>query len=756
IEWTINPKPITVVPTAATRKVGEANPDFTIELAEGSALTEADLLAYGANALAHAAGEPTFTCGANAASMAGEYDITINYPLPAGKEGSTNYAVTYTGTASTGTFTITQDTITTGDYTITPSSYTPSTWTNQTITVAPSATGSYSKIRSVAANGTKSAWGNTLTVTDQSTNLKFELQTATGAISTAQTLSLQSDSSDPTSAAPVITANQQSGIITVTIELSDALSGIDETSVTLKQTGDDVAFTIADDIVTFRHTQEQEYQLTFADIAGNESSETFSVGIGFYNMTFDAGAGENEESPIGNDPAALTLWQGKEYTLPQNPYTLEGYLFTGWDYQGQIYLAGETFVMPAAHVALSAKWILANQSVDLTGALLYQNGRAVADAKVELVQDETLITQTRSNDNGVFTFSDFASGVYELSVTVEDIENGDQTLRVRIIAQDGQITLADTGQELGELLIVQPESVVAFETAVRNLLPNWRLETQDQETIKQTLAGNNETRKDRLINEIRDSSGEIHELSQIFDSFSQIKTTQIFQDTLAHWSQIIEVYANITLVVESNTSLTYVGDADPLLGLLITQDDLEQLEQGVVIEITMRIEDVTDEADNEDLRRSMALLQVSTTNEQKISRFFEITIEKTVGGETTLITQTGTEVELIFWIPEYMRDGSEYQVLRNHNGTVSALRTRQNGYYLYAYSDEFSTYAIAYVPNATGAGQGGSLSEAPTIVITSPKTAHLIMPTGISNTVLFVPKRRRRRVYVKSDDAFHF
>jgi hypothetical protein len=110
-------------------------------------------------------------------------------------------------------------------------------------------------------------------------------------------------------------------------------------------------------------------------------------------------------------------------------------------------------------------------------------------------------------------------------------------------------------------------------------------------------------------------------------------------------------------------------------------------------------------------------------------------------------------VELIFWIPENMRDGSKYQVLRNHNGIVSALRTRQIGYYLYAYSDEFSTYAIAYVPNATQTGSGGSSSavipEAPTVVITSPKTAQRSMPHGISNTVLFVPKKRRRRLYVK-------
>jgi hypothetical protein len=173
ITWVIQPKAITVKPVNASKKVGEANPDFTLALATGSSLAGTDTIAY-------AAGTPAFGCldaannPVNANSATGTYAITITSLT----EGSSNYTVTYTGAACVGTLTINQDALDTGDYTITPTGYTEGEWTDSAITVSPA--GSYQTIRSVAANGDRGNWVTLLTVQDASASLTFECKTTSG------------------------------------------------------------------------------------------------------------------------------------------------------------------------------------------------------------------------------------------------------------------------------------------------------------------------------------------------------------------------------------------------------------------------------------------------------------------------------------------------------------------------------------------------------------------------------------------------
>jgi hypothetical protein len=109
-------------------------------------------------------------------------------------------------------------------------------------------------------------------------------------------------------------------------------------------------------------------------------------------------------------------------------------------------------------------------------------------------------------------------------------------------------------------------------------------------------------------------------------------------------------------------------------------------------------------------------------------------------------------VELMFWIPEDMRDGDDYRILRNHEFEVEALRTRRIGNFLYAYSSQFSTYAIAYTPTATQGGGGQTGEDTPPlnepIPIPSPKTGQ--RPPLTANSWMAVPAIagcRRRRLY---------
>ncbi len=71
-----------------------------------------------------------------------------------------------------------------------------------------------------------------------------------------------------------------------------------------------------------------------------------------YAVTFVNGA----EDATGEAPASLEIEEGADLTLPANPFTREGYKFTGWRYGANVYTAGATFKMPAVDVTFTAVW----------------------------------------------------------------------------------------------------------------------------------------------------------------------------------------------------------------------------------------------------------------------------------------------------------------------------------------------------------------------------------------------------------------
>ncbi len=71
-----------------------------------------------------------------------------------------------------------------------------------------------------------------------------------------------------------------------------------------------------------------------------------------YTVTFVNGA----EDATGEAPASLEIEEGADLTLPANPFTREGYKFTGWRYGANVYTAGATFKMPAVDVTFTAVW----------------------------------------------------------------------------------------------------------------------------------------------------------------------------------------------------------------------------------------------------------------------------------------------------------------------------------------------------------------------------------------------------------------
>jgi hypothetical protein len=765
IEWKINPKAITVVPADTTRKIGEANPDFTIELADGSTLTEADMLAYGVNALAHAAGSATFAClddednPVGADSATGTYDITITSLTGS----SSNYTVTHTGAASVGTLTVSQDTLGTGDYTITPTGYTPGNWTDNPITLSPA--GSYRMIRSVAENGDRGDWVTSLTVQDASASLTFECKTTAGsgagAISTPKTITLKSDLTDPIIGQPVVTADPETGIITVETAISDTLSGLNENSITLRQGGEAVPFDFTEGLLRFTYTKNQNYTLSVTDAAGNENALTISVGIPYYTLSFAPGVGAEGEQPAGTAPSLGTAWEGQQITLPASPYTLPGYLFCGWELNGKLYAAGDTFSMPGADALFMAVWILEEVWSDATADIIYQNGKQVSHALVNLYLDGELIQQTQSNGSGKFKFKKLKNQVYDIEVIITD-EPTNQSQTFKVIVQDKKLISGVNGAEITELVIVQPEIVIEVSEQIRNILPEW-----SEEEMKQIWEGSEDEAKDALEAEVTAVYDDVLTVVEEYDALTSVKTNQFFDQDMEKWSQLLAITGKVTLTLTIETQMAGVDNPDSLIGLLITTEDLEEhAASNENIQIIFQIKDIPLSVEDEAVKKSLANLSLRGGANQREYKFFEVTIRKIVGEEESIITETPKDIELMFWIPANMQNGSDYVILRDHQGEITALPTRKIGNILYAWSSQFSNYAIAYTPAPTmgGSGSSGSSEMAepllpdPAVDVASPKTREqlpvtandwMVVPTaisGISRRKFHAPAPRRKKL----------
>ena len=78
--------------------------------------------------------------------------------------------------------------------------------------------------------------------------------------------------------------------------------------------------------------------------------------------------------------------------------------------------------------------------------------------------------------------------------------------------------------------------------------------------------------------------------------------------------------------------------------------------------------------------------------------YFDFLIMKSMGGETTVINKTASELEVVVPIPEqYRKAGRKFFVIRNHNGVVDVLEDIGDDPDTITFrTDRFSEYAIAY------------------------------------------------------------
>ena len=138
---------------------------------------------------------------------------------------------------------------------------------------------------------------------------------------------------------------------------------------------------------------------------------------------------------------------------------------------------------------------------------------------------------------------------------------------------------------------------------------------------------------------------------------------------------------------EINPSLP---DLDVVVQKMLTTDDVMRLAKGDKIDISVSItgEDQPDAASERIMKNAVG---------QKPLKYFDVTMLKTMGGNTEKITELPTTMEVIIEIPEDIyQAGKTYSVLRVHNGELTILPDLDDDPKTITFrTDRFSAYAIA-------------------------------------------------------------
>lgn len=96
----------------------------------------------------------------------------------------------------------------------------------------------------------------------------------------------------------------------------------------------------------------QTYRMPSYDlyVTANWKPETYNIGF----------AGMGGKTSLGDSNVYIPAEYGTLMTLPENPFTKDGYTFSGWKYNGVIYNEGDEFEIPAVisglKIVISAVW----------------------------------------------------------------------------------------------------------------------------------------------------------------------------------------------------------------------------------------------------------------------------------------------------------------------------------------------------------------------------------------------------------------
>ena len=487
--------------------------------------------------------------------------------------------------------------------------------------------------------------------------------------------------------------DSETGKLMVTVPITDNFSGVDETLTTLKVNGKEVEYTLTETEsgweLVFERTTDAEYTLYILDKTGNIGTYTLEGSNDFYDLTFDMGKETAEEAAAGQEWMA-----GKVISLPTPNKTIEGYTFIGWEYESKLLTADSLFIVPAKDVAFTAKWAKIEICTDIHGTVHFENGLAAEGAKVQLYKAEKLVKECQVSADAMFTLLMISNGTYTLEVVVTDENQTEQKIVFDVIVLDDDIIIDQQSHTKVSVIIEKTQKIKDLEQAIEDILPG-----VTSSEIKEIWTGEEQPPKDELTDALNLKKDEIMDVSECYHDCTELEQKQMEEESKSKLDWILRIYGEISIEIKAETEKVAVPNHEELLSLVITEEDLQKREdESLDIKVTIRIDEVAENnAPDENVKEQMSQITANQSN-RTIIDFYDITITKTVGNHSSSIRQIPREMDLVFEIPAGLQNGSDYVIVRNHDGVLSELETQREGNLLYAKSDLFSVYAIAYVP----------------------------------------------------------
>ncbi len=168
----------------------------------------------------------------------------------------------------------------------------------------------------------------------------------------------------------------------------------------------------------------------------------------------------------------------------------------------------------------------------------------------------------------------------------------------------------------------------------------------------------------------------------------------------------------VTVVCAEENYTAGVADTVAVANAVLTQGQMELINDGETIEVRIDIKDISDKVpqqDREVIENGIEEYQKEVP-ELTLGMYVDISMFIKIGeGSWNAITATDEPIEVVIGIPkELQRDGREFYIVRAHEGKYTLLSDKDDASDTITIStDMFSSYAIAYVETGvTDAGTG--------------------------------------------------
>ncbi len=189
---------------------------------------------------------------------------------------------------------------------------------------------------------------------------------------------------------------------------------------------------------------------------GNDVTVTVKgPGPAHHAVVFDGG-----EGAVGTPPSVGGQAEGDRFTLPDNTFRKEGYIFTGWNDGAKTYAAGDNYVMPGHAVTFTARW------QEDTGSDKPPGGDVVPP---EGSPDFEVIIDPDEMDDKNITLDETDEGILligdDLSALSLQISKSDQSRRMDIQTDENEVLLKETNDGNVEAFI-DPDGDGIFDTPI--------------------------------------------------------------------------------------------------------------------------------------------------------------------------------------------------------------------------------------------------------------------------------------------------